>query len=119
MRFQYLARDRVDSLSNRQLDRYVEGCYSIQGCQLIHGIANGSLEGIWAMLEISLGIVCACVVLMRPLFHDCHTFLRRHFGSEKNSSSANDSVVNSATSVQKSRLDSWSPEPWSSEAEIV
>lgn len=35
------------------------------------------------MLEINIGIICACIVLMRPLFHDCKAYFEKSFGREK------------------------------------
>jgi hypothetical protein len=50
------------------------------------GVASGSFEVTWAVLELNLGIVCACIVLMRPLLHSCRAFLGHYLSRGKDSS---------------------------------
>ncbi|KAF9892551.1 hypothetical protein FE257_001660 [Aspergillus nanangensis] len=48
--------------------------------------ASGAFEVTWAVLEINLGIVCACLVLMRPLLRIWKDFIQRHLRRDSTSS---------------------------------
>ncbi|KAL2822942.1 hypothetical protein BJX63DRAFT_426773 [Aspergillus granulosus] len=52
---------------------------------------SGAMQCIWATLEINLGIICASLVLMRPLYRECRIHFGKCAGRNKESSEASNS----------------------------